>query len=372
MTKRAQIPFSTWLPLAIAAPTPVSSLVHSSTLVTAGIYIIIRLNYIFRNNLLKIILIISRFTIFFSGLSANFEFDLKKIIALSTLRQLGLIIFILRFKLPLISFFHLIIHAIFKSLLFLCSGIIIHNFNNNQDIRLISLNNFYSPSINFTFLIASLTLRGIPFLTGFYSKDLIIEIFNIKIKNYLIYFIIYLSIRITISYSLRLLYYLNSKILKNTNFNNSNLNRLINKSILILIILTIFFGSIINWTLFNSINLIFLPLINKIIIFLFLILGITINFLFIKINFFKKKILINFYKFNNLIFFIPFNFKKTKIKFFKLSIKILIIQDYGWNEYLISNKILFLINKNNYIKLNLNINIFILLIFISIIIIYIY
>ncbi|CAD6238216.1 GSCOCG00012522001-RA-CDS, partial [Cotesia congregata] len=230
----------------VAAPTPVSSLVHSSTLVTAGIYLLIRFNYLFSIDFLLLIIIISRLTIFFSGISANFEFDFKKIIALSTLSQLGLIIFILRFKLPLISFFHLIIHAIFKSLLFLCSGIIIHNFFNNQDIRIISLNNNYIIFVNIVFYAASLTLIGIPFLTGFYSKDFIIEIFNIKYNNYFIFLILYISIGLTVSYSIRLIYYINLKILKNLNFLKFKLFNLINYSILILIFIIIFFGSIIN------------------------------------------------------------------------------------------------------------------------------
>ncbi|KAI4477770.1 hypothetical protein M0802_014667 [Mischocyttarus mexicanus] len=127
-----------WDGLAIAAPTPVSSLVHSSTLVTAGVYLLIRYNfYLIYNFINELLLFISRITILISGLIANFEFDLKKIIALSTLSQLGLIIRILSIGIIDLSYFHLIIHALFKSLLFLCSGILIHQIVNNQDIRFI-------------------------------------------------------------------------------------------------------------------------------------------------------------------------------------------------------------------------------------------
>merc|ERR550525_2205082 len=121
-TKRAQIPFSACLPAAIAAPTPVSALVHSSTLVTAGVYLIIRLNFIFcRSNRTNVLLFIGIITILLAGAAAIFEIDIKKVIALSTLRQLGVIIIILGAIEPLLSFFHLLRHAYFKAILFICT-----------------------------------------------------------------------------------------------------------------------------------------------------------------------------------------------------------------------------------------------------------
>lgn len=192
----------------MAAPTPVSSLVHSSTLVTAGVYLLARLNYLLENKLLIIfIIIISIITIFLSGLGANFEFDLKKIIALSTLRQLGLIIFCLSIKLIEICIFHLLIHAIFKSILFICAGIIIHNIRGIQDIRIIRITLFNLPIIRIIFNCASLSLCGIPFLSGFFSKDLILEIYLINIFNKFIFNILFISIGFTIIYSFRLIYY---------------------------------------------------------------------------------------------------------------------------------------------------------------------
>ncbi|XP_049848007.1 NADH-ubiquinone oxidoreductase chain 5-like [Schistocerca gregaria] len=110
-----------------------------------------------------------------AGLGANFEFDLKKIIAPSTLRQLGLIIRILAIGYPKLAFFHLLAHALFKALLFICAGSIIHNLKDSQDIRFIgSIVNFI-PLTSVCFNVSSLSLCGIPFLAGFYSKDLILE-----------------------------------------------------------------------------------------------------------------------------------------------------------------------------------------------------
>nr|APF47566.1 NADH dehydrogenase subunit 5 [Microgaster sp. SNS-2016] len=368
ITKSAQIPFSTWLPMAMAAPTPISSLVHSSTLVTAGIYILIRFNYLFTQNILNLMMIISSFTMLFSGISANFEFDLKKIIALSTLSQLGLMMFILSFQLTLISFFHLIMHAMFKSLLFLCSGIIIHNFFNNQDIRLISFNNLYMPFINMTFFMSSMTLCGMPFLTGFYSKDFIIEMFNMKTNNYMLFSTMYISMGLTMSYSTRLMYFLNIKILKNMNYIKLNFNNLMNYSTFSLIFLTIFFGSFMNWLIFNSLNYIFLPKINKFMVFMFLILGMMLGIMLNKMFFMKNLILMFIYKFSNLMFFLPLNFKKNKINFFKLNLSMNFIQDYGWNEYLIFKKMLYMLNFFNHmnfkiLKFNLFMIMFISMIF---------
>lgn len=248
ITKRAQIPFSSWLPLAMAAPTPVSALVHSSTLVTAGVYLIIRFNYLLISiNLNKYILFFSVLTMFISGLIANIEFDLKKVIALSTLRQLGLIIIILRLGFRIISMFHLLTHAIFKSLLFICAGVIIHLINNNQDIRLYGSLNEFIPFTIIRFYVANLSLCGFPFIAGFYSKDLIIEIVYINLVNYLIMIIIVFSLALTVSYSIRLFYYLYFRDIKINLFVNIKEDNIINFSIIILMILRIIIGRILWW-----------------------------------------------------------------------------------------------------------------------------
>lgn len=137
ITKRAQIPFSRWLPAAIAAPTPVSALVHSSTLVTAGVFLLIRF-YNFLHTLPhfnSIILFIAVSTIFIAGLRATTECDIKKIIALSTLSQLGIIITRIGLNMPNLAYFHIVTHALFKALLFICAGAFINEHLHTQDLR---------------------------------------------------------------------------------------------------------------------------------------------------------------------------------------------------------------------------------------------
>jgi len=173
ITKRAQVPFSAWLPAAMAAPTPVSSLVHSSTLVTAGVYVLIRYHYLFFycSWFFKCF---SLFTIFLAGFCACLEKDFKKVIAMSTLRQLGIILFILSVGSWLLSFLHIVIHAFFKSTLFLSSGILISQNRGGQDSRFYG--GFFVDGGSFSyFFVRCLSLAGFPFVIGFYSKDLIIS-----------------------------------------------------------------------------------------------------------------------------------------------------------------------------------------------------
>jgi len=137
ITKRAQMPFSSWLPAAIAAPTPVSALVHSSTLVTAGVFLIIRF-YPFMSSepiFNKIILYVAVSTITMAGIRATTECDIKKIIALSTLSQLGIMMTRIGLGFPQITFIHIVIHALFKALLFICAGNLINSHGHAQDLR---------------------------------------------------------------------------------------------------------------------------------------------------------------------------------------------------------------------------------------------
>jgi NADH-ubiquinone oxidoreductase chain 5 len=193
----------------MAAPTPVSSLVHSSTLVTAGIYLIIRFNELFINfYFFNYLIIISCLTIFISGLNAIFEFDLKKIIAFSTLRQISFIFMILCLGKIEICFFYLLIHALFKSIIFLRAGILILNINNNQDIRKMGGLINYLPFCRLIFIFTIISLCGFPFFCSFYSKDLIFEYFLIININLIFFFFFLFSFVLTFFYSIRIIYYL--------------------------------------------------------------------------------------------------------------------------------------------------------------------
>nr|YP_010241801.1 NADH dehydrogenase subunit 5 [Xenophora japonica]QTI82489.1 NADH dehydrogenase subunit 5 [Xenophora japonica] len=206
MTKSAQIPFSSWLPAAMAAPTPVSALVHSSTLVTAGVFLLIRF-YPFLssiNGFNTFLLFISVLTLLMAGIGANYENDLKKVIALSTLSQLGVMMMSLGMGAPMLALFHLYTHALFKALLFLCAGSIIHNSANSQDIRSMGQMFIQAPLTISCMNIANLSLCGAPFLSGFYSKDLILEMSLVAPTNSLMVLLIFLATGMTAAYSLRL------------------------------------------------------------------------------------------------------------------------------------------------------------------------
>lgn len=206
ITKRAQMPFSRWLPAAIAAPTPVSALVHSSTLVTAGVFLLVRFYY-FISRLpwfQETLLIIACLTMFMAGASAITECDLKKIIALSTLSQLGVIMASLGLGLVDLTLFHLLTHALFKALLFVCAGNLIHLHHHSQDLRTIGNLSSQMPLTISCLFIANMALCGSPFLAGFYSKDLILELSLFNPTNIIAIAIFLAATGITAAYSLRL------------------------------------------------------------------------------------------------------------------------------------------------------------------------
>jgi NADH-ubiquinone oxidoreductase chain 5 len=182
-----------------------------------------------------------------SGIGANFEFDLKKIIALSTLRQLGLIMSILSLGFLKLAFFHLLTHALFKALLFMCAGVVIHNIKNSQDIRDIGSLVFHMPVTLACLNIANLSLCGLPFLSGFYSKDLILEITLVLNLNFFSFFLFFFSTGLTVSYSLRLFYYRFLKFINQSSLNILGDSRItIQKRMCCLIIFAVIGGAIIN------------------------------------------------------------------------------------------------------------------------------
>lgn len=205
ITKRAQMPFSRWLPAAIAAPTPVSALVHSSTLVTAGVFLLIRF-YPFLSTLPVFhffLLFFAVRTILMAGIRARTECDIKKIIALSTLRQLGMIITSLGLGMPTIALFHIITHALFKALLFICAGEVIALHGHGQDLRWLGNLTSQIPVASSCILIANSALCGLPFMAGFYSKDLIMELILVNNYNILIIILSFVAVGFTSFYTAR-------------------------------------------------------------------------------------------------------------------------------------------------------------------------
>nr|YP_009692287.1 NADH dehydrogenase subunit 5 [Anthonomus rubi]QEH58492.1 NADH dehydrogenase subunit 5 [Anthonomus rubi] len=286
ITKSAQIPFSSWLPAAMAAPTPVSSLVHSSTLVTAGVYLLIRSSEGFSSSMLTILLYGSLLTMFMAGMGANFEFDLKKIIALSTLSQLGMMIIILCMGNVKLAVFHLLVHALFKALLFMCAGAIIHNLGNHQDIRFMGGVSYFMPLTCVCMNISNFALCGLPFLSGFYSKDLLAEFLSFNFPGSFVYFLFFFSVGLTVSYSMRLSYYMfwsDLNFLSLSSFSDSN-GKIMLKGMMGLVILVIIKGSILSWFLFETPMFLVLPIYMKFMTIFMIFLGALLGYEFSQMN----------------------------------------------------------------------------------------
>nr|AFU50203.1 NADH dehydrogenase subunit 5 [Imatidium capense] len=292
ITKSAQIPFSSWLPAAMVAPTPVSSLVHSSTLVTAGVYLLIRFSPMFGGIFMSMMIMISVLTMFMAGLGANFEYDLKKIIALSTLSQLGLMLTILFLGDIYLAYFHLIIHALFKALLFMCAGFFIHVFLNCQDIRYMGNMNLMFPIVTTYFNICSMSLCGLPFLSGFYSKDLIAEFISMSYFNGFIYLLFFVSVGFTVSYSYRLYKYSMGGSFYFFSLGNLSENwgfMIFGMSFMVLFV--VFSGSMFMW-LFLKPYYICLTFFFKLMTLLFILLGFYVGSIIFNVEFwFSSKIL---------------------------------------------------------------------------------
>lgn len=256
IAKSAQILLHPWLGDAMAGPTPVSALLHAATMVTAGVFLLLRLESIIyiSPEIRLIIITVGLITIIFGGLSSINQNDIKKIIAFSTCSQLGYMFLTNGLLLPSVGLYHLLTHGFFKAMLFLTAGIIIHNFKNEQDIRKFGSFVLSFPFSFFLFLLGSLSILSFPFLSGFYSKEAIIESSLSPQYPIYVYIIMVIGGMLTSIYSFKLLYYtffakpnsLNYSLFYNNNnihpeFPLSKLNILIFG---ILILGSIFFGYI--------------------------------------------------------------------------------------------------------------------------------
>lgn len=208
-SKSAQWPLSAWLPAAIAAPTPVSSLVHSSTLVTAGVYLLFRVER-FVGSYREVLVGVSLLTFFLASVRARLRFDLKRVVAMSTLGHLALIIMALGIGQFCLGFFHLLSHALFKSLLFMGRGNAISSFFHRQDLRDIGGIGIIIPVTRQRIFISLISLSGVPFSSGFYSKDLILEVVcNGAGKDFFLLGIVpVISLAFSVVYCFRVFYFL--------------------------------------------------------------------------------------------------------------------------------------------------------------------
>nr|WRY71219.1 NADH dehydrogenase subunit 5 [Dermacentor reticulatus] len=290
MTKSAQIPFSAWLPAAMAAPTPVSSLVHSSTLVTAGVYLLIRFDFLFKNEFMSSLLMkISLMTMLMSGINAFLENDLKKIIAFSTLSQLSMMMVILSLGITNLAFFHLIMHAIFKSMLFLGAGFVIHNLLGKQDIRMLPDFFCYSPMIMSCMMISSFSLMGVPFIGGFYSKDLILEYFLMKNYNVINLLAFLIGVIFTFLYNMRLIYFLFLKGTLSSHLIKLNFDFFMKFPIFFLTFLLILVGNLLFWFSIPNFAMIFISKFQKYLGLVLLMTILYLNLNLMKFNFIIPK-----------------------------------------------------------------------------------
>nr|AXE73242.1 NADH dehydrogenase subunit 5 [Bemisia tabaci] len=263
-SKSAQVPFSSWLTEAMAAPTPVSALVHSSTLVTAGVYLMIRFKSVMmESGMNTVVLTVAMITLSMASMNSLLEMDMKKLVALSTLSQISIIFISISTNLYSLAFFHMIMHATFKSLIFLCSSTYISN-SNTQDLR-----KMYSTSINLlvtnvAFNVASMVLCALPFMSSFYSKEIIMEMIMITPLNKITTLTFIILMMVTASYSLKMMIIIN--------MNKMNLTMKMWKetsnqkvSSIILLIPSVILGNSMSWFMELNKNVIYLSITEKLI-----------------------------------------------------------------------------------------------------------
>lgn len=385
MGKSAQLGLHIWLPDAMEGPTPVSALIHAATMVTAGVFLVIRCSFLFEyaNNVLIFMGLIGGLTCFFSSIIGAFQFDIKKIVAYSTCSQLGYMFFACGMSNYNVGLFHLFNHAFFKALLFLSMGSIIHAMSDEQDFRRMGGLVNLLPFTYVMVMIGSLSLLAIPFLTGFYSKDMILEFTYARftLDGFFLYLLGIFAAFFTAFYSTRLLYWV---FLSPVNFYRANLyfihepNFYMWFPMFLLFFFSIFVGYIFsesfigigssffgnsififfnNFSVFDAeFNLFFVKYIPLLICFLGIIVFLFFLFFFenFYLYFFSKKIFVILYKFFSRALFFDLVFVDFFF-FYILKVSYLYIYKYvekGFFELFLLIYISFIFNKiNNFIKL---------------------
>nr|YP_009459957.1 NADH dehydrogenase subunit 5 [Vipera berus]YP_010263865.1 NADH dehydrogenase subunit 5 [Echis carinatus]YP_010263878.1 NADH dehydrogenase subunit 5 [Echis coloratus]YP_010384467.1 NADH dehydrogenase subunit 5 [Echis omanensis]AUT77201.1 NADH dehydrogenase subunit 5 [Vipera berus]QHI42779.1 NADH dehydrogenase subunit 5 [Vipera berus]QHI42830.1 NADH dehydrogenase subunit 5 [Vipera berus]UGW52626.1 NADH dehydrogenase subunit 5 [Echis carinatus]UGW52639.1 NADH dehydrogenase subunit 5 [Echis len=278
MGKSAQFSLHPWLPAAMEGPTPVSALLHSSTMVVAGVFLLIRLYPILHNShtMKTACLIIGAITTMFAATAAITQHDIKKIIALSTTSQLGLMLTMLGLNQPTLAFLHMTIHSFFKALLFLCSGSFIHNLNNEQDLRAMGNLLKTMPMTSSFTIIASLSLMGVPFLSGFYSKDTMIETMTNSHLNSWALTMTLIATALSASYSMQIiLFILTGPSRINLSYHKETKNTIY--PLMRLTLMSIFIGGMMKLSTLHTTPTVTMPLITKLMALTMMMVGIILS-----------------------------------------------------------------------------------------------